>query len=416
MDMIEAFTSFKSLILNMTLVVTLSYLISQTKIILLLKKSNLDWKELIILTGLFGGLSVLGWYFGVQYGTLIANMRYIPGIVGGLYGGPVVGIGSFFISGLFRLTEIGGTRAFITGIAMGMLAGFMGRYLKQKRLGINTLLAFYTVVAAMGLHFFIFSTVESYRNAANVFLNVGWMLYLLNISGVVIFVRILQQEFRRIEHQRALANLAIMEERERIAKDLHDGFAQTMFYLNTKTVTLKRFISGGSKDRALDELEQVKDVIKQAFTDIRQTIFNLRTVIDLDSDLFTTLKEYLQRFQFQTGIAVEFISKRNLIPKFPLEVEIHLFRIVQEALNNALKHAQATKVTLEIITEDDMMTLIIGDNGKGFNLINGKPNVRKKYGILNMQERAWSVGARFQIDSQIGQGTRIIISLPLQTD
>ncbi|MDW7675633.1 MAG: LytS/YhcK type 5TM receptor domain-containing protein, partial [Bacillota bacterium] len=369
-----------------------------------------------LLALVFGGISIIGWYFGVRYGLLRANMRYIPGIVGGLFGGPAVGIGSLAISGLLRiLDDPGGLRGFYTGISMGAIGGFAGMYFKQKRIKISTVNAGYVAVLAMVAHFLILTLFESSQYSIKILLELGWMLYLLNIAGVIIFVNILQQEFRRIDHQKSLSSLAIMEERDRIAKDLHDGFAQTLFYLNTKTVTLKKSIVSGNTTKALDELEQVKDVIQGGFTDIRQTIFNLRSVISIEGDFFTNLKEYLQKFQFQNCIATELIiESHSALPKFALETEIHLFRIVQEALNNALKHAEASKITLRAKVIKGMVELTIEDNGKGFDIYLDKASRRKKFGLVNMQERAWSIGAKYTLESDLGSGTRIRLTIPIE--
>ncbi|MGF7185045.1 signal transduction histidine kinase [Desulfitispora alkaliphila] len=400
----------KDLILNMTLVVALTYLISQTNIIHILRKTKLSIKEMILVTTTFGLMSTLALFFGVQYGDLTANMRYIPGIVGGIYAGPIVGVGSLAISGVFRLMEVGGIRGFFMGITMGLAAGILGR--KSGR-DINFSNSLKITVTCMAIHFlFIVATEVDLTTVYQMLVELMWLIYLLNTLGVMIFLYIIQQEFRREDQKKALAGLAIMEERDRIAKDLHDGFAQTLFFLNTKNAILKKLIIKGETEKSLKELEQIKLVIKDCFTDIRQTIFNLKNIVDPDIDFATILENYAEKFQNQHNIRVHYVYNLNEKISFALEKEIHLMRIIQEALNNVLKHAEANKVIISFQEEDvEHLVLIVADDGKGIKSESDN-SARKKFGLLNMQERAWSIGADFKIESNPGEGTKVIVKLP----
>lgn len=198
-------------------------------------------------------------------------------------------------------------------------------------------------------------------------------------------------------------NLAAMEERQRLARELHDSVSQTLFTCRTMAETaLRRW----DKDRARAK-ELVEDVYQMSMTalgEMRILLLELRPTSLTQVGLKQLFEQYLQPIQDRRQFNLE-MNIDDFAP-LPPDVQIALYRITQEALNNIDKHAQATDVNVQANDYDDRITLEIHDNGGGFDL----EEVRStSLGITIMQERAESIGASVGIESKLGEGTRIVV-------
>ncbi|MFN2364005.1 MAG: sensor histidine kinase [Halarsenatibacteraceae bacterium] len=201
------------------------------------------------------------------------------------------------------------------------------------------------------------------------------------------------------------------EERKRVAREIHDGPAQSMANLVLRTEVVQQILKE-DKEQAINELDDLKDIVRSSVKDIRKIIYDLRPMSLDDLGLVPTLRKYIDDFTTETGIMVELMirgEERSLPPSF----EITIFRLVQEALTNMRKHSDANSGRVQIeYTRNDIKILII-DDGKGFNQDDDFEN---SYGIISMKERCKLLQGDFKISSEPGKGTRISIVLPLDIE
>lgn len=201
------------------------------------------------------------------------------------------------------------------------------------------------------------------------------------------------------------------EERRRLAREIHDGPAQMM-----ANVVLRAEICEKVLDRDIErvriELQELKQMVRDSLSEVRQIIFDLRPMELDDLGLAPALRRYLAKYQEKHGVQTDFvlIGKEHRLPA-PLEVA--LFRSVQEALNNIWKHAQATLATVKLELGQPEIHVHIVDNGKGFDKKRRGKSKNGHYGLLGIQERIQLLGGQVEVRSTIGEGTKIMISLPI---
>jgi NarL family two-component system sensor histidine kinase LiaS len=198
--------------------------------------------------------------------------------------------------------------------------------------------------------------------------------------------------------------IAVLEERNRLARDLHDSVKQQAFaasaHLGAVSTLFERDVEG-AKDH-LAEAERLVDEVRRELTDL---IHQLRPIALTDSGLAYALREYAAEWMQLSSveIAVQVEGERPL----PLDVEQSLFRIAQEALSNIARHSQAQSAELSLVYEADAVTLTISDDGRGFDT--GSP--QSGLGLRSMGERAEALGGTFVIESALEQGTCILVRL-----
>lgn len=204
---------------------------------------------------------------------------------------------------------------------------------------------------------------------------------------------------------------AICEERERLAQEMHDDLSQTLATVNWRTATLERLLAHGDVDQARALIQELKEIAKQGYSDIRESIFALRSASSLDSEFLPALQQYLTEYRNHTGLDVDLVFDTLAFPHLSVEVRLQLIRIIQEALSNIHKHADASRVQLAF-QHNDGLSLSIEDDGCGFDPIRAQVD-KDRYGLSIMSERAVSAGGSLSIDSAPGQGTRLLLWLPL---
>lgn len=201
---------------------------------------------------------------------------------------------------------------------------------------------------------------------------------------------------------------AILGERTRLAREIHDGLAQTLAFLKIEIGRAEKSLREGKTDQAARILKDSSRTINDAYLDARQAIENLRRAPD--DHLETWLRQAAQDCEELSGLPIELDLR--LTHDFPASVQAQLIRIVQEALTNVRKHAQASRVRLAA-WEDGTDTLIeVADDGRGFSPADSVAAAR--YGLRGMRERAESVGAEFQVVSCPKGGTTIHLRVPLR--
>lgn len=209
-----------------------------------------------------------------------------------------------------------------------------------------------------------------------------------------------------------LQSLSIIEERGRIARDMHDGLAQVLGYLNLELQTLEALQKQGKTDHFLEELGRMRQAIQTANADVRENILSLRTTLSSDKSLFSAIDEYVEEFGLQTGIEVSFSNEIDGNIDLSSIGEVQLVCILQEALTNVRKHAHARHVSVSMKREGNYILMSIQDDGKGFVMHSSKLS----FGLQTMQERAVSAKGRVAIRSIPNQGTQVECRLPCLTD
>lgn len=209
-----------------------------------------------------------------------------------------------------------------------------------------------------------------------------------------------------------LQSLSIVEERGRIAREMHDGLAQVLGYLNLEVQTLGSLLSQGKTEKLQSELLQMRQAIQTAHADVRENILSLRTTLAQEQGLEAAVREYLSEFDIQTGIETTFSYQVEDELDLSSVAEVQLVCILQEALTNVRKHAHANRVDVVIQRsrqrEVDTIQMQIVDNGVGFSMAGSKRN----FGLQTMHERAEGVQGELVIRSDPGRGTTIECSLP----
>ncbi|MGK5008638.1 GAF domain-containing sensor histidine kinase [Janthinobacterium sp. MDB2-8] len=215
-----------------------------------------------------------------------------------------------------------------------------------------------------------------------------------------------------IENQRLIARekeFAVARERSLLAEGLHDSIAQSLNFISLQVQMLDDSVRRGQLDEAAEVLPLMRMGVEQSYQDVRELLVNFRTRWH-GSDLESKLSEVLAKFELQTGVVGTLDMSGNGAPLAP-EQQLQILFIVQEALSNIRKHAQASNVALRVENGRDF-ALQVRDDGEGFaaNLRDKKTELQ--IGLRIMQERAERLGAQFAIDSTPGGGTTISLALP----
>jgi len=227
------------------------------------------------------------------------------------------------------------------------------------------------------------------------------------LSGLAMQAAIALENVRLYDQ---VQNLAVVEERERIAREMHDGLAQALGYLNLKLESL-RTLKGQPEEAWEKARSEMQKVVNDAYAEVRQGIFSLKTKLDPGSSFTLTLVEYLREFEAQNNLHVELVKGKGAELPISAKAEIQLIRIIQEALANVRKHARATRVEVRLEGRDDGLQVTVEDNGRGFEYQETGSAPTRHFGLAVMRERAEMVGGRLKIESGPG-GTRVTVWLP----
>ncbi|MFQ5830679.1 MAG: ATP-binding protein [Candidatus Methylomirabilia bacterium] len=198
---------------------------------------------------------------------------------------------------------------------------------------------------------------------------------------------------------------AVLEERERLAREMHDGLAQAL-----GLILLKARADAGSARQTFNEIESIA---QRAYQEVRQAIFGLRMMVTRQLGLIPTLGEYLHDFSVESGLPVDLRVDGQGEVRLAPDAEIQLVRILQEALANSRKHSSAARAWVTMVTGPDRLEVEIGDDGRGFDATAGSSGGRRGFGLQTMQERARSAGGDLEIRSAPGRGTTVRVRLPL---
>ncbi|WP_058486389.1 sensor histidine kinase [Defluviitalea phaphyphila] len=204
-------------------------------------------------------------------------------------------------------------------------------------------------------------------------------------------------------------------ERQRVAREIHDGPAQSMSNVVLKAeLCLKLLDKDINKTR--NELINLKEMVRTSIQDVRRIIYDLRPMSLDDLGIVPTLERYISKITEQHNIVIKF----NVVgsPYFLTSIiSLTLFRIAQEAINNILKHSRATEASVKLLFSKKYVELFINDNGQGFNIEEVQERIKDDgsgFGLSSMKERAQLLEGQFIIKSKPNQGTRCYIRIPLK--
>ncbi|MEP2025793.1 MAG: histidine kinase [Reichenbachiella sp.] len=202
------------------------------------------------------------------------------------------------------------------------------------------------------------------------------------------------------------------EERKRISQEIHDGIGQMLTGLKLNLEGIAPSNSPHMKKRISDTKDLMKSVIKE----VRRVSFNLTPSSLVDFGITPAMKKISQEVSALTKTVVEFDNKTNFINRLDKNVETNLYRIVQEAVNNGIKYAQADKIVISFEHNASHLIVMVEDNGKGFEFDKLEKTGHfgaSGHGIFNMKERAAFINGTFDIQTKLEVGTKIIVKLPL---
>lgn len=217
-----------------------------------------------------------------------------------------------------------------------------------------------------------------------------------------------------IENQHFVARekeMAISEERNLLAQELHDSIAQSLAFLNIQAQLLQESLRKGQTERVGETLAQIREGIQESYDDVRELLVHFRTRIKHD-DIDMAIRDALGKFEGQTSIKTDYKFEGNALNLEP-EIILQVLHIMHECLSNIRKHSQATQVDVYLSNSSECQ-LIIHDDGKGFdhNADAGETHV----GLRIMKERTHRIQGDLTIDSEPSEGTTICLTIPQSTN
>ncbi|PAV31008.1 histidine kinase [Virgibacillus profundi] len=237
-------------------------------------------------------------------------------------------------------------------------------------------------------------------------------------SKIIVILTYLHDDFRQVNKMIESAKekqefgLKIIEaqeeERRRISREIHDGPAQMLANILLRSELVDRSFRSNNVEQALEEIKSVRKMVRSSLYEVRRIIYDLRPMALDDLGLIPTIKKYVANIAEYNKTEIEFSSigeEKRLNQKY----EIAFFRLVQESLQNAIKHAEASLIQVKLDIRKDNLTMVIKDNGKGFD-----PGMKrdKSFGLIGMRERVEMIEGKLEINSKKGKGTSILIHVP----
>lgn len=209
--------------------------------------------------------------------------------------------------------------------------------------------------------------------------------------------------------------LAQEEERKRIAREIHDGPAQSLANVVLRTEIVERMLAKQEFTMVQNEIVDLKMQVRAGLEEIRKTIFNLRPMVLDDLGLVPALRKFIQDYEDKLQIYTSF-NVKGLEYRLSSAMEAAIYRLVQEAFTNAAKHADPSRVSCNITFDVSNIHLVIKDNGIGFNVKVLEEKAREHFGIIGMQERVDLIEGKMTINSVENEGTEIVIDIPMNGD
>jgi signal transduction histidine kinase len=236
-----------------------------------------------------------------------------------------------------------------------------------------------------------------------------YWFYFLCLVGLALVV----WQFYRFRLKRMQAQFgAVLAERTRIAREIHDNLAQEMLGISVQLEVVARTLPP-SAELARTNLDRVRMLVRHGIAEARRYVWDLRSQALEKNDLPTALAETARRLTSETPLQVQFDVTGTFRP-LPRLVEDNLLRLGQEAINNAVRHAQAQQIFVNLKFNAKRVELSVRDDGRGFDYQADKSEGSNHYGLVGMRERAEQIGGTLSIHSGNGSGTEVLIQVPIQ--
>ena len=245
---------------------------------------------------------------------------------------------------------------------------------------------------------------------------VVWVFVIVLTYGFATFVFSIVERLQTqaIARSRELATLsAVMEERARLSRELHDGFAQLVAFLLVRIDTVEGLLASSRTGEAMAELERMRLVTDDLYQDVRESISELRTRVS-ERGLPATVREYVDAYEDRHDLTVH-LTGEDIAAGLPPLIAFQLLRVIQEALANVRKHAHAHNAWITFTRPGpNRLQMIVADDGQGFDPGVVRDGSRRCFGLAGMRERVESLAGELKLDSQPGGGTRIVVAIPLR--
>ncbi|AUP77679.1 ATP-binding protein [Flavivirga eckloniae] len=234
-------------------------------------------------------------------------------------------------------------------------------------------------------------------------------------AGQIEIERLTKASFEEKMNQQKTISSKIIENQEkeqnRIAKDVHDGIGQMLTGLkyNLESIDIKDI------DKTAVKIEHLKELTSNIIKGVRTATFNLTPPELADYGIVPAITKLTQELSKLTGKDIVFYNKTDFVDRLDSLAEINVYRIVQEAINNAIKYAESTHIVVSLSHSKDMLSIVVDDDGKGFepskvkNVKNGEGGM----GMTFMRERIKYINGRLFLNSEKGKGTRVTLNIPL---
>lgn len=236
------------------------------------------------------------------------------------------------------------------------------------------------------------------------------------VAGVtgILFVLYFHGIFSLLENvssklQREKEETAVLQERERIARQLHDSVAQSLFFMNIKALEIEKALH----HQPLPAVKELQEAIKMTDADIRQHIFALQKVTPETINLVATIQEQLTAYEHHSNSKVHLCITGDIDTKLGNVLKKKLLHIFQELLQNIRKHAEAKQVNVSLGENGRQFTMTVQDNGKGFSIETAKTRP-SSFGLKHLEEDIRTMGANLNLRSVPGEGTTVTILLDLK--
>lgn len=202
------------------------------------------------------------------------------------------------------------------------------------------------------------------------------------------------------------------EERRRISREIHDGPAQMLANILLRSELIEKAANKGDIEHAIEELKNIREMVRSTLYEVRHIIYDLRPMALDDLGLVPTIKRYIATTSEYHQIEIDF-KPIGKITRLSQEYEIAFFRLLQESIQNAIKHAEASQIKVRLEIGEKTVTMVVQDDGKGFD-----PTLKyeNSFGLVGMRERVDMLNGEITIDSKIGKGTRIYIQVPYEPE
>lgn len=236
----------------------------------------------------------------------------------------------------------------------------------------------------------------------------------LEVGRLLLLRDVTEEKRAQAQMVKQQRTLAMLQERDRLARELHDSTGQVLGYVSLQAQAIGQWLRQGNTAEAEAQLARLVDVAQDAHVDLRDSILSLRSGAAAGWSFFAALEQHLATYQGNYGINAELILPPDLVEEdLAPEVGAQLVRVIQEALTNARKHAQAQNVRVTLARDGSRATIVVADDGIGFDPGTLPGDRHGHLGLILMRERLAQIGGSLAIRSRPGAGTEVTLRVPL---